>query len=291
VLEGKNCFITGGARGIGLGIARACAERGAKLILVDTNGEALEAARAELSPVADVHTLLLDVTDRARYCEVAEQVERELGPVHALFNNAGVVDSVSPSAMKGEVWDWVVDVNLHGVYNGIQAFVPRMIARGEGGLIVNTSSIAGLFESGSGFAYHATKFAVVGLSESLRRELTRHGISVSVVCPGQVATGIVKNTQQQRPAAAEPYTTRVKQILDTAHHALQESGISIDAAGRAVVEGALAGQPWIFTDGQDYYRLLLQQRTEDLLGYIPGSPDLEPAELEEQLTTASGSAP
>lgn len=272
MLEGKTCFITGGARGLGLGIARACAERGAKLAVADKDPAALDEARSSLEQLAPVRTYQLDVSDRQRFLAVADEVERDLGPVHALFNNAGVIDSVSPSAMRGELWDWMVDVNLHGVYNGIQAFVPRMIARGEGGCVVSTSSLAGLVQAGSGFAYHATKFAVVGMSESLRQELAHHSISVSVACPGQVATSIVRNTQSLRPAEAEPHTSRIKGILDAAHESLLSNGVDIHEAGRRVVEGAVAGRPFIFTDGPEVaaaYRRYLELRTAAIVECLP----------------------
>ena len=267
MLQGKICFITGGARGLGLGIARELAVRGGLLAIADRDSEALEEAREELKQVTDVRTYQLDVRDRQRFGAVADQVEHDLGPVHALFNNAGVIDSVSPSQMRGELWDWMVDVNLNGVYNGIQAFVPRMIARREGGAVVNVSSMAGIVPGGSGFAYHATKFAVVGMSLSLRQELAHHGISVSVVCPGQVATSIVRNTADQRPAEAEAHTDRVASILAAAHESLLSNGVSIDDAGRSVVDGAVAGQPFIFTDG--LYRDYVQQYTAQILACMP----------------------
>lgn len=263
----KTCFITGGARGIGLGIARACARRGARLALADIDAQALDDAAQELRELTEVRTYQLDITDRAGFLDVADRAEQDLGPVHALFNNAGVIDSVSPSAMRGEVWDWMVDVNLNGVYNGIQAFVPRMIQRREGGYVVNTSSGAGLVEAGSGFAYHATKYAVVGMSESLRRELAGHRISVSVVCPGPVATAIVRNTQGLRPREAERHTSTVTAILESAHQSLQDQGVSIDDAGESVVTGALAGQPFIFTDSA--FRELFERRHELVLSCLP----------------------
>ena len=271
MLQGKTVFITGGAKGIGLGIARACAERGAFLALADNDVVSLEAARRGLEDVTNVRTYALDVTDRKAFLAVADEVEGDLGPVTAVFNNAGIIDSVAPAAMRGEVWDWMVDVNLNGVYNGIQAFVPRMIERGEGGYVANTSSVSGLIAAGSGFAYHATKYAVVGLSESLRLELARHRISVSVVCPGQVATDIVQNVRNSRPADAEQHSSKVTAILDSAHQALQDNGVSIDAAGESIAEGVFAGQPYVFTDGNPFYPALIQQRNDAILECFPKS--------------------
>lgn len=279
MLEGKTVFITGGARGIGLGIAQEAARLGAKLALADIDAAALAEAKASFDAAVTVETYQLDVTDRAAFLEVAERVENELGPVHALFNNAGLIDSVAPSAMKGGVWDWIVDVNLNGVYNGLQAFLPGMIARGEGGYVVNTSSMSGLIPVGSGFAYHATKFAVVGLTQSLRAEVAHRGISVSCVVPGQVATSIVRNTESLRPDEAEERTTKVRGILDAAHLRLQADGVPLEVAGRAVVEGALAGQAFIFTDGpaaEKLYRAHLEGYLAQILGCFPTTETLDP---------------
>jgi len=267
VLEDKAVFITGVARGLGLGIARACAARGARLALTDIDGDALAIAAEELAGVTDVVALTLDVRDRQAVAAAADQAEQALGPVSALFNNAGVADSVSPRATTGEVWDWMVDVNLNGVYNGVQAFAPRMIRRGEGGWIVNTSSLAGLAPLGSGFAYQATKYAVVGMSESLREELAHHQISVSVVCPGNVATSIMENTARLRPDDAEPHSAKVSEILSSAHEHLLAAGVSIDDAGESVVRGMLAGQPFIFTDG--LWGAHLESYFADVRSWIP----------------------
>jgi NAD(P)-dependent dehydrogenase (short-subunit alcohol dehydrogenase family) len=280
VFQQKTCFITGGARGLGLGIARQLAGRGALLAIADRDAEALVAAHRELEQHTDVRTYQLDVRDRPAFLAVADQVEQDLGPVHALFNNAGVVDSVSPSQMRGELWDWMVDVNLNGVYNGVQAFVPRMIARGDGGIVVNVSSVAGILPGGSGFAYHATKFAVVGMTLSLRHELDHHGIRVSVVCPGQVATAIVRNTADQRPAEVEAHTDQVTKAFDAAHESLQSNGVSIDDAGRSVVEGVLAGQPFVFTDG--LYRTYIEQYTAQILSCMPET-DPSPVDAHQHL--------
>lgn len=275
MLENKTAFITGGARGIGLGIAKACVARGAKVALADIDEAALAAAVDELGPGAKVMTVQLDVTDRAAYADAAADVEEQLGPVAALFNNAGIMDSVTPVAMRGEVWDFSVNVNLHGVYNGLQAFVPRMIERKEGGWIANTSSMAGLVPAGSGFAYHATKFAVVGLSLSLRGELAHHGINVSVICPGMVATSIVENTKRLRPEQAERHSSKISAILSGAHERLLTQGESKEDAGERIVSGLLENRPYLFTDASDHdWRPILEAMHEQLLACLPSAPVL-----------------
>lgn len=137
---GRTAFITGGAQGIGLGIARRLAREGVNLALVDIDTEALRRARTELGGQTKVRTEVLDVRDREAFAKVADAIETDLGPVSLLFNNAGVAGSISIEKMNYAAWDWVLGVNLQGVINGIQTFLPRMIKRAVGGHIVNTSS-------------------------------------------------------------------------------------------------------------------------------------------------------
>ena len=143
-VSGRAAFITGGAQGIGLGIARRLARAGVKLAIVDIDAAALEQARTELEKATAVVTYQLDVRDRETYAKIADEVEQRIGPVCLLFNNAGVASGVPVAKMNYQMWDWVLGVNLQGVVNGIQTFLPRMIQRGAGGHVVNTSSGAGL---------------------------------------------------------------------------------------------------------------------------------------------------
>ena len=159
-IEGMTAFITGGARGIGLGIARAFAREGTKLALVDIDETALNAARTELSERTSVETFILDVRDREAYARVADEVEARLGPVSILCNNAGVAASADVAHMTYELWDWVMGINLKGLINGIQTLVPRMIEHKIPAHIVNTASGAGLIAEGSGLQYATSKFAV-----------------------------------------------------------------------------------------------------------------------------------
>jgi NAD(P)-dependent dehydrogenase (short-subunit alcohol dehydrogenase family) len=263
-LTGKTAFITGGAQGIGLGIARALAREGTRLALVDVDADALRAAHAELSELTDVETVELDVRDRARYTAAADQVEQRLGPVSLLFNNAGVAGGVAAAEMTYEMWDWVLGVNVNGVVNGIQTFVPRMIDRGGDAHIVNTASGAGLVGFGSGFLYATSKFAVVGMSEALRMELPRHGIGVSVLCPGPVATGIIDNTANLRPdgeaqPSSESAIAKSKRFL--------EHGTPADVVGEMVLAAIRADQLYIHTDGLSEEPI--KRRTKALLDAIP----------------------
>ncbi|MFB7091071.1 SDR family oxidoreductase [Streptomyces sp. NPDC056296] len=261
-LHGRTAFITGGSRGIGLGIAGALARHGVKLALVDVDEDALRQARRELADHTDVRVYTLDVTDRDAYARTATAVVDDLGPVTLLFNNAGIADSTSPSRMSYGMWDHVVGVNLNGVYNGLQTFLPLMLEAGTESHIVNTSSEAGLGEFGSGFLYHASKYAVVGLSESLRAELAPRGIGVSVLCPGPVATDIVENTRRMRPGDAPAQSTKVAAILDVSHAVLKEHGAPADTVGELVVDAVRRNLPYIAT--RNHSKEALTRRTAAL---------------------------
>lgn len=197
-LSGKTAFITGGAQGIGLGIAHAAAAEGMQVAIVDIDEAALADAEVELSKTTKVVAARLDVRDRDAYASVADAVEAKLGPVSLLCNNAGVSGQAPVTSMSYETYDWTMGINVNGVYNGLQTFVPRMIERGGGTHIVNTASVAGLLGT-PGYLYAASKFAVVGLSESLQLELAPHGIGVGVLCPSAVNTKIIDHTLDGLP--------------------------------------------------------------------------------------------
>lgn len=259
---GSVAFITGGGQGIGLGIARALGKRGVRLALADIDAEALRRSEDELSGVTDVGTWQLDVRDRAAFASVADEVEAALGPVDLLFNNAGIAPTSRLSQLDYAKWDLALGVNLSGVVNGLQTFLPRMIERGRGGYVVNTASGAGLV-AGSNVLYTTSKFAVVGLSESLRLAAAEHGIDVSVLCPAYVDTGILANTESM--AAGQTVTPSGDERRKT--EAVFKAGVGIDSAGEAVVAGMEAKAMWIHTD--DWLRPYLTARMEQLLDSVP----------------------
>jgi len=171
-LTGKNAFITGGASGIGFAMAQAFLNEVMNVAIADVDAEALSRAKAALSGSnARVLAVQLDVTNRAQYEEVVRQVEAELGNIHVLCNNAGVYRGGALDAVTYADWDWVMGVNVGGVINGLQTVLARMERHGEGGHIVNTASMAGVSTSPGLGVYNASKFAVVGLSEALRKDL------------------------------------------------------------------------------------------------------------------------
>jgi len=250
-VAGRTAFITGGANGIGLGIARAFGRAGAKLALADVDVAALARARAELREITAVETVALDVRDRAAWARAADRVEAELGAVSLLFNNAGVAGAAPAVQLTYELWDWAIGINLHGVIHGIQTFLPRMAARGAGGHIVNTASGAGLAATASGVLYSTAKFAVVGMSETLHLELAPTGIGVSVLCPGPVATDILARTVETQPEPSAPLTEeqrkRRAEGIELMTRILKQ-GVSPDRVGEMVLEAVLADRLYIHTD-------------------------------------------
>ncbi len=199
-VEGKVAFITGGDSGIGLGVARACADAGMKVVITYRTQKHLDEAMKYLQSAGNrVHAINVDVTDRAAMEKAALETVRVFQKVHVVVNNAGVAVVGGLSTATYDDWDWAMSVNLNGVFNGVRTFLPRIRAHGEGGQVVATSSLAGLLAHGPAGVYTASKFAVVGMMEALRNELAETNIGVSVFCPGLVNTNI-GTSNRNRPA-------------------------------------------------------------------------------------------
>jgi NAD(P)-dependent dehydrogenase (short-subunit alcohol dehydrogenase family) len=260
--ESSVAFVTGGGQGIGLGIARALGRRGVRLALADIDEAALTRAGEELSRLTAVETVPLDVRDRTGFAAAAELVEARLGPVDLLFNNAGIVPVSPVTELSYEKWDLALGVNLTGVVNGLQTFLPRMIERGAGGYVVNTASGAGLVADAN-VLYVTGKFAVVGLSESLRLALAGYGIDVSVLCPGPVDTDIIRNTR----TVDENLFAGVPDSALRDAEAFLGGGVGIDAVGELVIAGMAARSLWIHTS--DEVRSHVEARMASLLASTP----------------------
>ncbi|MBP1623719.1 MAG: hypothetical protein H6Q07_1739, partial [Acidobacteria bacterium] len=186
-VEGKVAFITGGASGIGLGMANAFVNAGMKVVISDFRQDHLEESRAYFvnkGREKDIHQIQLDVTDRVAFARAADETERVFGKVHVLCNNAGIGILGPIKLATFDDWDWALDVMIGGVVNGIQVFLPRILRHGEGGHIVTTSSMGGVLPLSESPIYSTAKAAVVGMCESLRGELAKDSIGVSAFCPG-----------------------------------------------------------------------------------------------------------
>lgn len=198
-IDGRTALVTGAASGIGLGITESLVAAGARVAMIDWHGDDLEREAARLGDAVVAHRL--DVTDRAGWQTVKEPVDAELGPVEILVNNAGIGPAVGPLAdMTPESFDRMIGIKLTGTFNGVHLFAAGMRDRGEGH-IVNTASLAGITTIPTLGAYTAAKFGVVGLSEVLRAEMARHGVGVSVLCPGLVSTNFARNSDDNDESA------------------------------------------------------------------------------------------
>jgi NAD(P)-dependent dehydrogenase (short-subunit alcohol dehydrogenase family) len=203
--QDRVAVITGGASGIGAAMARAFAERGARLVLADIDPQTLgDAEREHADRGTEVLAVRTDVTKREEVFALADAAWSRFGGVHIVCNNAGVATYGDISKAPPEDWEFTMNVNFWGVAYGVQAFVPRLIEQGTGGHVVNTASMAGLVGMSWLGIYNASKFAVVGLSESLFRELRPHGIGVSVLCPMVVETNLDATTAKNRPQHLQP---------------------------------------------------------------------------------------
>ena len=197
-VTGKTAFITGGASGMGLAMARSFAAAGMKVVIADIEQAALDAVTREFEASnAQFLTVALDVTDREGFVAAADAAQERFGNVHIVCNNAGVALSGAIDKMTYKDWDWVTSVNYDGVVNGIVTFVDRIKAHGEGGHFVNTASMAGHVALPGMSVYTATKYAVVGISEVMRADLLAHNIGVSVLCPGLVNTNIFDGSRNR----------------------------------------------------------------------------------------------
>ena len=199
--KGKVAVVTGGGSGIGRALTLALALEGVRVVIADVDEAAMEGvAREARDHGVEAVTVRTDVTDRAQVQALAEHAWQAFGAVHVLCNNAGVAAWGGLEKATHRDWQWVLGVNLWGVIHGIEAFVPRMIAGGQRGHIVNTASMAGLIASQGLGVYNTSKYAVVGLSETLAKDLKPYGIGVSVLCPMGVETRI-RQSERSRPAA------------------------------------------------------------------------------------------
>lgn len=194
-LTGRTVLVTGAGSGIGRSLALLCAQRGARLVICDLDQERLQASeRAVAASGREVLARRVDVSDRAAMGAFAGEVHETAGAVDLLINNAGVGMMGGVLDTPLEDWDWIVSINLFGVVHGLHFFLPPMVER-RSGHVVNLASMAGYVASPAMAAYTATKYAVLGLSESLSEELRPAGIGVTAACPGIIATSIIADTR------------------------------------------------------------------------------------------------
>jgi NAD(P)-dependent dehydrogenase (short-subunit alcohol dehydrogenase family) len=280
-IEGKVAFITGGASGMGLGMAQVFARNGMKVVIADIRQEALDEAMASFKDTnLAVHPVKLDVTDRQNWAEAADEAERVFGKVHVLVNNAGVGVVGPMQKATYDDWDFVMGVCLGGVINGVQTFVPRMLAHGEGGHIVNNSSQSGAFASGQAGLYITAKMGVAGLSEALASDLQNDDIGVSVYFPGPVSTNLGVSTQAVRPQTLADSGYKGPRVpppqlngqprpnFDPA--LLREVFMSPEEVGERVLRGIRRNDLFIFSHPE--FREGMQARHDAIMRAIPDEP-------------------
>jgi NAD(P)-dependent dehydrogenase (short-subunit alcohol dehydrogenase family) len=267
---GKVAFITGGASGIGLGIAKVLAGRGAQVVLADLRQDHIDDALAEFAGGERsnaVHALQLDVTNREKYRDAAKKMQDEFGGIDILVNNAGVgLEGPLLEATYAD-YDFGFGVNLGGVINGFTEFMPQMIAHGRGGHIVSTASLAAEVVMPARMAiYAASKAAVCHFCECVRGELAEHDIGVSVLLPGPVKSRI-HETQQNRPPdllAASGFKAAEERL---SRRIIGDNWMEATDAGRIVANGILANAAYIVTHG--LYKDAMRARAEGVLAATP----------------------
>jgi NAD(P)-dependent dehydrogenase (short-subunit alcohol dehydrogenase family) len=282
-VKGKVACVTGGACGIGLGMAKAFVAAGMKVAVVDINEKGAKDVAAKLG--ANAVAFPLDVADAKAWEVTAQNIEGTLGAVRVLCNNAGVtsVHSVFEDTPIEKIslveWQWMMSVNLNGVFNGLKTFLPRFKSTMEESHVVNTSSMAGVVPQSAAIpaAYTTSKYACAGLTEQLRLELVAHPqIGVSLLCPGIVQTRMQANALEIAPHAAvmqgkKPDNPYIGAIM---------AGITLDLVGERVLKAIQTGEYYIFTHPE--YRPLVQAYHRDMdqsfgTSTQPGHTDPVPA--------------
>ena len=263
VVEGKTAFITGGGSGVGFGMAQVFSKAGMKVVIADIRQDHLDQAMAHFKGANDVHAIALDVTDREAFARAADEAERVFGKVHLVCNNAGINLFNDMGDATYDDWDWVLGVNLGGVVNGVQTFASRLKA--HGGHIVNTASMAA-FVSGQGAGiYTASKFAVRGLTDSLRLNLAKDGIGVSTLCPGLTRSRIMGTASPEPGAEPGALFNDMSGAMDPLE------------LGEAVLRGIRRNDPYILPHGE--FKDEVREIFDEILDLFPEGQDVPEGRL------------
>ena len=276
---GRTAVITGAGSGLGFALARALAKEKARLVLADINAADLEAVERELcASGASVTSCVCDVSWAGSLDALAGEARERFGPVHLLFNNAGVSVSGPLWESTEADWKWMLGVNVLGVVNGVRSFVPMMLAHGEPAHIVNTASVAGLISPPGFSAYAVTKHAVVALSEVLYHDLRRQdaNVGVSVLCPAYFPTRISDSARNRpaslrnpAPAEAPPEDEDAAKV----RHAVQHGRLSADDIARIALDGIRDGRFYILTHPN--IKPSIEWRMRDILDDRPPTNPLQ----------------
>ncbi|HWF78064.1 MAG TPA: SDR family NAD(P)-dependent oxidoreductase [Caulobacteraceae bacterium] len=277
-LEGKVAIVTGAASGIGLGMAEAFASRGMKVAMADVEREALEREAERLTRANfEVAPFVVDVSSFEAVDALADAAEARFGRLHVVCNNAGVSGGGGARpiwAQSQNDWDWVMGVNFWGVVNGLRAFVPRIIAHGEEGHVVNTSSILGL-TTGAGSIYGVSKHAVTRLTEGLYHDLKAAGanVGVTLLCPGMIATNIItsaRNRPEELTDASDQPDAAGQAAIAAMDARFKEGGMAPRELGEKVAQAILDDQFYLLTHAENMEGV--KRRFDDIFHLRDPSP-------------------
>lgn len=243
----KGAFVTGGANGFGLALARALGRAGMKVVLADIDAEALKRAVAELEDEQiRVRGVECDVSDRPSVQRAVEETLSALGKVHVVCPNAAAFTGGALERITPGDWDWVFDVNLMGFAHVVQAFLPHVKAHGEGGHIVATASATAILPPMPGIGpYNATKAGIFVLTQTLAAELSGSPIGVSVVCPGIMRTNIADGLRRRPSRFGDPTFGSENALSHFA--ALAKAGMDPKEVADKVMDGIRENKLYIFT--------------------------------------------
>lgn len=271
-LKDKVAFVTGGASGIGLGIAKAMVSAGMRVVIADVRDDHLKDARAwfvSQKQSRRIKCLKLDVTNRKAYARAADQAEKAFGKIHVLVNNAGLGLLGAIDKTRFDDWDWGLDVMIGGVINGLMTVLPRIRAHGEGGHVVNTSSMAALIPIPNCAIYITAKAAMVGLSECLAGELAAEKIGVSAFCPGPVQSNI-RELGKLRPDKYKKDTGLEEFERNLAQRPTSDLWMDPVECGHRVVRGIQRNDLYIFTHPE--FKAGAKERFDKMLASFPDEP-------------------
>jgi len=269
-LEGKVAFVTGGASGIGLGIVRKLVEAGMQVVIADLRQDHIDEAShwfAERQKGRQIHTIRLDVTDRQAMAAAAAETEKVFGKLHVLVNNAGVGVEGPLEEATYDDWDFGMGVNLGGVINGVQTFVPLIRRHGEGGHVVSTASLAGLITMPPNMIMYVTaKSAVISMMESLRLGLAPHNIGVSVLCPGPIKSNI-HELSKNRPERFRASGAFEKAADRLGQRQVSDLWMEPEQVGDMVVDAIRGDKLYIITHGE--WRDAFEARVQAIRDAMP----------------------
>ncbi len=268
-LKGKVALVTGGSSGIGLGIVKVLAEEGMTVAFSYRNAAHRDQTMAYFRdrPEQRAYPVEFDVTDRAGLARAADELERTLGPVQLLVNNAGVAVHGLIEHATYDDWDWILDVNLGGVVNGIATFLPRMLTSGLPCHIVNVSSMGGVAALGAVGLYATSKFAVVGLTEALRTDMIGRNVGVSVYCPGPVQSNIGTSERSRPQALAKSGYSAEDAAVGAPPPDVMQHAMSPVEAGRHVLRGIRDNALYIFSHPE--FREVMAARHAAIMAALP----------------------